>query len=205
MKANKFEYENGKLTYVSEAKDSYEYWAKGAQLPKINGTTGEPESPEDLRHAIFLPICLCSGHFVVPRFGPLGCASGLCRLRPAGTIVPNKPTGPGEGSTLLAKYSCPACSTRRTNHVCYYERSFMRSRLSLAFRHFPGRRISGVMGLAIGLGRRAAGSAAVGDEPERAGGLEYRTAVCGRVPLVAVLDQPTAGRLVGPRPAVGVG
>jgi hypothetical protein len=39
VKQRKFEYENGKLTYESEAKDSYEYWAKGAQLPKINGTT----------------------------------------------------------------------------------------------------------------------------------------------------------------------
>ena len=39
VKARKFEYENGKLTYVSGAKDTYEYWAKGAQLPKLNGTT----------------------------------------------------------------------------------------------------------------------------------------------------------------------
>ena len=38
VKARKFEYENGKLTYESEAKDHYEYWAKGTQLPKINGT-----------------------------------------------------------------------------------------------------------------------------------------------------------------------
>lgn len=38
VKARKFEYENGKLTYESEAKDKYEYWAKGAQLPKINGS-----------------------------------------------------------------------------------------------------------------------------------------------------------------------
>ena len=38
VKQRKFEYENGKLIYESEAKDSYEYWAKGAQLPKINGT-----------------------------------------------------------------------------------------------------------------------------------------------------------------------
>lgn len=38
VKARKFEYANGKLTYESEAKDRYEYWAKGAQLPKINGT-----------------------------------------------------------------------------------------------------------------------------------------------------------------------
>lgn len=38
VKQRKFEYENGKLIYESEAKESYEYWAKGAQLPKINGT-----------------------------------------------------------------------------------------------------------------------------------------------------------------------
>lgn len=37
--AAEFEYANGKLTYESEANDSYEYWAKGAQPPKINGTT----------------------------------------------------------------------------------------------------------------------------------------------------------------------
>ena len=35
---NQFEYQNNKLTYVSEAQDSYEYWAQGAQLPQINGT-----------------------------------------------------------------------------------------------------------------------------------------------------------------------
>ena len=35
----KFEYESRKLTCESEAKDNYEYWTKGAQLPKINGTT----------------------------------------------------------------------------------------------------------------------------------------------------------------------
>ncbi len=39
VKARKFEYENGKLTYESEAKDSYEYWSNSKQLPKINGTT----------------------------------------------------------------------------------------------------------------------------------------------------------------------
>lgn len=38
VKANRFESTEGKLTYVSAAKDSYEYWAKGAQLPRINGT-----------------------------------------------------------------------------------------------------------------------------------------------------------------------
>ena len=39
VKDRTFEYKDGKLTYESEAKDKYEYWAKGAQLPKINGIT----------------------------------------------------------------------------------------------------------------------------------------------------------------------
>lgn len=39
VKANRFEYQEGKLTYSSLAKDTYEVWAKGAQLPRINGTT----------------------------------------------------------------------------------------------------------------------------------------------------------------------
>jgi len=39
VKKNKIEYQTGKLTYVSEAGETFEYWAKGAQLPKINGTT----------------------------------------------------------------------------------------------------------------------------------------------------------------------
>ncbi len=38
VKENKFKYADGKLTYVSEAGETFEYWAKGAQLPKINGT-----------------------------------------------------------------------------------------------------------------------------------------------------------------------
>jgi hypothetical protein len=38
VKARRFEYENGKLTYESEATDLYEYWANSKQLPKINGT-----------------------------------------------------------------------------------------------------------------------------------------------------------------------
>lgn len=46
VKQRKFEYENGKLIYESEAKDSYEYWAKGAQLPKINGTTLNVNPPK---------------------------------------------------------------------------------------------------------------------------------------------------------------
>jgi hypothetical protein len=46
VKARKFEYENGKLTYVSEAKDEYEYWAKGAQLPKINSATVNLNPPK---------------------------------------------------------------------------------------------------------------------------------------------------------------
>ena len=46
VKARKFEYENGKLTYESEAQDTYEYWAKGAQLPKINGATVNLNPPK---------------------------------------------------------------------------------------------------------------------------------------------------------------
>jgi len=39
VRDNRFVYEDGKLTYVSEAKDTFEYWARGAQLPRINGDT----------------------------------------------------------------------------------------------------------------------------------------------------------------------
>lgn len=39
IKGNKLEYENGKLTYLSAAKDKYEYWTRGTQSPKINGAT----------------------------------------------------------------------------------------------------------------------------------------------------------------------
>jgi hypothetical protein len=39
VKENPFTYEEGKLTYTSEAGDTYEAWAKFPQLPKINGTT----------------------------------------------------------------------------------------------------------------------------------------------------------------------
>ena len=38
VKDRTFEYKDGKLTYESEAKDNYEYWANSKQLPKINGT-----------------------------------------------------------------------------------------------------------------------------------------------------------------------
>jgi hypothetical protein len=38
VKDNKFEYKDGKLTYVSEAKETFEYWANSKQIPKINGT-----------------------------------------------------------------------------------------------------------------------------------------------------------------------
>ncbi len=38
VKANRFEYTDGKLTYESAAKDTYEVWAKGSQLPRINGS-----------------------------------------------------------------------------------------------------------------------------------------------------------------------
>ena len=38
VKAKRFEYQDGKLTYVSAAGDTYGYWAKGAQPPRINAT-----------------------------------------------------------------------------------------------------------------------------------------------------------------------
>lgn len=38
VRANRFEYQDGKLTYSSLAKDAYEVWAKGTQPPRINGT-----------------------------------------------------------------------------------------------------------------------------------------------------------------------
>jgi hypothetical protein len=37
VKENQFVYEQEKLTYVSEANDKYEYWAKIAQPTRING------------------------------------------------------------------------------------------------------------------------------------------------------------------------
>jgi len=37
VKDNRFLYENEKLTYVSEAKETYEYWTKIAQPPRLNG------------------------------------------------------------------------------------------------------------------------------------------------------------------------
>ncbi len=36
VRGKKFAYENGKLTYVSEAGDMYEYWARSTLLPHIN-------------------------------------------------------------------------------------------------------------------------------------------------------------------------
>ncbi len=39
VKARKFEYADGKLTYVSEAGETFEYPANKKELPKINGTT----------------------------------------------------------------------------------------------------------------------------------------------------------------------
>lgn len=38
VKANRFEYTDGKLTYVSHASETFEYWSKGAPPPRINGT-----------------------------------------------------------------------------------------------------------------------------------------------------------------------
>ena len=37
VKDNSFVYENEKLSYISEAKDKYEHWAKGIQPPHLNG------------------------------------------------------------------------------------------------------------------------------------------------------------------------
>lgn len=39
VKSRPFSYEEGKLSYVSEMGDKYEYWSKLTQLPKINGET----------------------------------------------------------------------------------------------------------------------------------------------------------------------
>jgi hypothetical protein len=39
VKENPFTHADGKLTYTSEAGDTYEAWAKFPQLPKINGET----------------------------------------------------------------------------------------------------------------------------------------------------------------------
>lgn len=38
VQGTRVEYQDGKLTYSSLAKDTYEVWAKGAQPPRINGT-----------------------------------------------------------------------------------------------------------------------------------------------------------------------
>ncbi len=46
VKANRYEYTEGKLTYASVAKDTYEYWAKGAQPPRINGTAVNLNPPK---------------------------------------------------------------------------------------------------------------------------------------------------------------
>jgi len=69
VKARKFEYENGKLAYESEAKDSYEYWAKGAQLPKINGTTVNLNPPKtydspflSMKHGENKAVIKCPGY-----------------------------------------------------------------------------------------------------------------------------------------------
>jgi len=46
VKANRFEYQDGKLTYVSNAKEKFEYWAKGAQPPRINDITVNLNPPK---------------------------------------------------------------------------------------------------------------------------------------------------------------
>ncbi len=37
VKDNKLDYQEGKLTYASEANETFEVWSKGTQFPKING------------------------------------------------------------------------------------------------------------------------------------------------------------------------
>jgi hypothetical protein len=39
VQANRVMYEDGHLTYDSEAGDVYEFWSRGVQLPRINGHT----------------------------------------------------------------------------------------------------------------------------------------------------------------------
>jgi hypothetical protein len=69
VKDNKFEYENGKLTYVSEAGDTYEYWAKITQLPRINNVeinlnpANTYDSPYlSMKHGAPVATISCPGH-----------------------------------------------------------------------------------------------------------------------------------------------
>ena len=47
VKANRFEYQDGKLTYTSAAKDTYEYWSNIMTLPRINGTVVNLNPPKN--------------------------------------------------------------------------------------------------------------------------------------------------------------
>ena len=55
VKENPFTYADGKLSYTSEAGDTYEAWMKFPQLPKINGETINL-NPEHTFHSPFLKM-----------------------------------------------------------------------------------------------------------------------------------------------------
>jgi len=69
VKDNEFEYANEKLTYISEAKDTFEYWAKGVQLPHINNVAinlnpaNTYASPYlSMKHGSPVATIICPGH-----------------------------------------------------------------------------------------------------------------------------------------------
>lgn len=69
VKENTFTYEEGKLTYTSEAGDTYEAWAKFPQLPKINVKTLNlnPKKTYDspflsMEHGSDKAVIRCPGH-----------------------------------------------------------------------------------------------------------------------------------------------
>ncbi|MFY7818200.1 MAG: hypothetical protein ACOVRB_07530 [Akkermansiaceae bacterium] len=45
VKAARFEYQEGKLTYASLAKETFEVWANSQQLPRINGSALNQNPP----------------------------------------------------------------------------------------------------------------------------------------------------------------
>lgn len=69
VKDNRFEYTDGKLTYASVAKDTYEYWAKGSQPPCINGIELNLNPPKtydspylSMMHGSSRAVITCPGH-----------------------------------------------------------------------------------------------------------------------------------------------
>jgi hypothetical protein len=69
VKTNRFEYTDGKLTYVSAAGDKYEYWAKGVQPPRINGTEVNLNPPKtfdspflSMEHGSSKAVITCPGY-----------------------------------------------------------------------------------------------------------------------------------------------